>query len=76
MLASIMAMPQKAEVDDSKNDCNTVCPHVYFPICATDGNATKVFTSPCGMLRAGCMEKKGEYFLRIHFTHRLEARQI
>lgn len=60
-----MAMPQNSEADDSKNDCNTVCPHVYFPICATDGNATKVFTSACGMLRAGCIENKGEHFAKF-----------
>lgn len=62
VMISGLAMPQGSEAE---SDCNAVCPHVYSPICATDGNSTKVFTSPCGMRRAGCLEGKGRY---LHFN--------
>lgn len=50
---------QKKE-EEEPQDCVIRCPNIYLPICGTDGENSKVFTSQCVMKRQSCLEHKGE----------------
>ncbi|CAD7084924.1 unnamed protein product [Hermetia illucens] len=38
--------------------CPTMCPMVYNPVCATDGNTSKIFGNQCEMNVANCKSNR------------------
>lgn len=42
------------------NECERQCPYYYYPICATNGNETRMFVNACEMFAHNCDVEKSE----------------
>lgn len=52
--------PNQRNTDEEPDNCAFPCPNIYIPICGTDGESNKIFTSQCVMERIACLEQKGQ----------------
>ena len=41
--------------------CRKACPHIYDPVCGTDGETYKVFASECTMEDYNCQRENSNY---------------
>lgn len=41
-------------------ECERQCPYYYYPICATNGNETRMFVNACEMFAYNCDVEKSE----------------
>lgn len=44
----------------SLQDCPFICPQIYMPVCASNGNEARVFTSDCHMKMTNCKDVLGK----------------